>query len=515
MRKLLGLIVAAFVAAAGGEAHAKWHEAQSKHFIIYANQNPERLRQFAARLEKFDRTVRTARKMSDPPVGDGNRLTVFVMPQESAVQKLAGDKSGFVKGFYIPRVTGSVAFVADLPKTAVEWDLEAETIFFHEYAHHLMMQELDRPYPEWLIEGFAELVSTAKFERDGAVLLGASPRHRAWGLLEGVALPLEQLLTGSYSKISAAQRESIYGHGWLLTHLLTFEPKRQGQLGRYVAGMAKGVAPLDAARAAFGDLKLLEREMKVYVRRSSLAAVRLKGPDLEPDPIAVKPLSEGAAQVIMLRATSKRGVNEKTAEPVAAQVRKVQARFPGDELVEITLAEAELDAGHVERAEAAADRASKANPRSTEALVYKGRAIAARAENADGAERSRLFARAREVFIAANKIDPEDPEPLHEFYKTFVQQGVRPNANAIAALHYASNLAPQDLGVRMSSAFAYLNEGKLKEARTTLAPIAYSPHGGSFAEDARKMIAKIDAGDAAGAMAAAAASASSPASDPR
>ena len=55
----------------------------------------------------------------------------------------------------------------------------------------------------------------------------------------------------------------------------------------------------------------------------------------------------------------------------------------------------------------------------------------------------------------------------------------------------------------MSSAFAYLNEGKLKEARTTLVPIAYSPHGGSIAESARKMIVKIDAGDAAGAMAAA------------
>ena len=52
----------------------------------------------------------------------------------------------------------------------------------------------------------------------------------------------------------------------------------------------------------------------------------------------------------------------------------------------------------------------------------------------------------------------------------------------------------------MNSAIAYLNENKLREARATLAPVAYSPHGGEAAEVARIMIAKIDAGDAKAAL---------------
>jgi Flp pilus assembly protein TadD len=72
---------------------------------------------------------------------------------------------------------------------------------------------------------------------------------------------------------------------------------------------------------------------------------------------------------------------------------------------------------------------------------------------------------------------------------------LRPTANAIAALHYASDLAPQDLGVRMNSAIAYLNEGKPTDARATLVPVAYSPHGGTASEMARRMLADIDGGN--------------------
>jgi hypothetical protein len=53
----------------------------------------------------------------------------------------------------------------------------------------------------------------------------------------------------------------------------------------------------------------------------------------------------------------------------------------------------------------------------------------------------------------------------------------------------------------MSSAVAYLNEGKAQDARSAIAVVAYSPHAQNLAEIARKMIARIDAGDARGALA--------------
>lgn len=484
-----------------GSAGAAWHEAKSKHFIIYSQDNPEQLQQFATRLEKFDHAVRHITKMDDPPTGDGNRLTVFVLSNESAVERMSGKKN--VGGFYIPRASGSVAFVPRRAGGTDTNDWNQEIIFFHEYAHHLMLQNIDNPYPEWLVEGFAEFLSTAQFNKDGSVLLGAAAQHRAYGLVARGTQPISMLLGGNYSKLTEDQRvNTVYARGWLLTHYLVFDPKRDGQASRYVAALSNGVGPLEAATQAFGDLKQLDRDLNSYLRKitGSISAFRIGSASVQPGPIEIRKLSDGAAAVIPLRQRSKRGVDNTTAEPLAVEVRKVRAQFPPDQLVLTTLAEAEFDSGHPEAAEAAADEALKLNPRNTEAMVYKGRAIQLRAETAKGAERSAMFDQARKTYIAANKIDPEDPEPLLLFHRVFLAEGKMPTANAIEALHYASDLVPQDLGLRMTSGVQYLQQGDLKAARQTLALVAYNPHGQKLAELARAVISKIEANDAKGAL---------------
>jgi Flp pilus assembly protein TadD len=501
MRSLLAKSAAAALMLCSGTAHAAWYQASSKHFVVYANESPKALSEFADKLERFDQAARFLRRMDDPPVGDGNRLTVFVMPTIGAVQRLAGDKSGFIAGFYSGRASGSVAFVPRRAGGTSQYDLNADTIFFHEYSHHLMFQNIDRPLPEWVVEGFAEFMSTVRFDKDGDIGIGTPAYHRAYGLLEGRHLPLEKMLSNNYGKINEEQQESIYGRGWLLIHYLTFEKSRAGQLDRYVDQLAKGVPPLDSAKAVFGDLQQLDRDLDSYVNQSKMTYLKLRGGQFKAGDIAIQPLSEGGAKIIPLRAQSKRGVDDKTAEPLAAQIRAVEVRYPGEELVEVTLAEAELDSGHPDAAEVAADRAIKANPRDTEALVLKGRAVAEKARKAEGSTRHAGFEAARRIFISANKLDTEDPEPLMEFYKAFVAEGVPPTANAIAALHYASDLAPQDEGLRMNSAVQFLAEGKTAEAKRALTPIAYDPHGNDLAKTARTMIAKLESGDAKEALA--------------
>src|SRR6476661_1095980 len=90
---------------------AAWYVAQSKHFIIYADDTPKHLEEFASQLERFDQAVRYATRLDDPEIGNGNRLTVFVVPTEKDVRSLIGDKSGFFAGFYTGRVAGSLAYV--------------------------------------------------------------------------------------------------------------------------------------------------------------------------------------------------------------------------------------------------------------------------------------------------------------------------------------------------------------------------------------------------------------------
>lgn len=492
MRLLFRLGAAALAIVTPALARASWHEASSKHFVIYSDDKPERLQEFATRLEKFDQAVRFARSMQDHSPGQGNRLTVFVVSSITEVQKLSQMKDRDLAGFYTGRATGSIAFVPRRAGDGSKWSLDPENIFFHEYSHHLMMQNLSRPYPEWLVEGFAEFMSTAIFDRDGSVGLGAPALHRAYSLLEGVQIPIAALLAGNYGKLDSEGRASLYARGWLLAHYLTFEPQRRGQLEAYLDGIAKGDKPLTAAETAFGDLRQLERDVDGYLKRRKMSYVRVPAAQAQPGRIDIRPLSEGAAAIIPLRMKSKRGVDKDTAAPLAQQIRSVGRMYPDDPLVQVTLAEAEHDAGNLDAAWAAAERALKADPKSTEALIYKGRVMIAKGEKS-GAEAD--WKDARRWLLAANKLDTEDPEPLMLFYQTYAWQGERPTANAISALHYASRLAPQDGGLRMTSAVAYLNERKLDEARLEIAPIAYDPHGGEFAAAARRMLELVAKGD--------------------
>lgn len=497
MRKSLKYIFAAAVLAASTGAHAAWYAAKSKHFVIYADANPKRLQQFAAKLERFDQAGRVGIGMTDPPVGDGNRLTVFVVPSAADVRSIVGDKSGFFDGFYTGRVTGSLAYV---PKEAVDSSDEgSDAIFFHEYTHHLMAQDLTRPYPEWFVEGFAEFYSTPKFASDGSVSFGNAVQGRAWGLFAGPKMPVQSLFSGLADKRTNAQRDVFYGRGWLLTHYLLMDASRKGQLSKFVAALERGESQVDAGTEAFGDLAQLDKDLNRYLTKP-LWGFRVPASKIQVGPIEVTPLSAGGAAVILARARIKYGADDSTAEALAGSVRAVEKSFPGDELVEATLAEAELNAGHTQAALAAANKAVTANPRDTEALVLKGRAIEAEAKDAEGDARIALYEEARKTFIAANKLDTEDPEPLFDYYMSYMHEGRRPSDNAIAALHYASDLAPQDLGVRMNSAIAYLNEGNPKDARATLAVVAYSPHAAEAGDVAKRMMADIDAGDSKAAL---------------
>ena len=499
MRTSLRWICAAALVVAG-PAHAAWYKASTKHFVVYADERPKTLTDFAERLEMFDQAARLLLRMDDPKVGDGNRLTVYVLPTDADVRKLAGDKSGFLDGFYTGRVEGSLAYI---PKRE-NGELGAETVIYHEYTHHLMMQQLDQPYPEWYVEGFAEFLSSPMFGTDGSVGLGTPREESMWALVgTDRQMPLDQMLGGTYGPIDKLPndlRASIYERGWLLVHYLTMEPKRQGQLSRYISGIANGMSQLAAAQAAFGDLKQLQSELTSYVNRTTMKYFKISGDAIHAVPVEVQPLTAGASAIVLLRGQMKYDATSTHAEQYAAQARAIEARYPGDALVESTLAEAELDAGHADAAEAAADRALKADPNSTEPMILKGEAIELKAKDADADQRKPMFEQARDTFIAANKLDTEDPEPLFEYYKSYLREGVRATPNAIDALHYASDLAPQDVSVRMNSAIAYLMEGKPKDARTTLSVVAYSPHAGEAAEVAKRMMTDIDAGNVQAAL---------------
>ncbi len=490
--------IAALALATATPSTAAWNKASTPHFIIYSEQKPDELRAFAEKLERFDQAARNILGRTDPAVGDGNRLTVFVLENVEAVQKIHATGNDAVYGFYIGRYSGPIAFTPRYAGERERGGLSAESVFFHEYAHHLMFQDFNAPYPNWYVEGFAELIGTPRFAPDGAVTLGVAPAHRAYGLFSQEGLSARRLLEAQPKRMTDAERESIYGRGWLLTHYLVFEPRRARQLRKFLANLASGQS-MATASAVFGDLRQLDREMSDYVQRPRLSSVTVGAKSLQIGQIDVVSLSAGAAEVMPWRLISKRGVDPIKAKAVIGKIRPIGARYPADALVQVSLAEAELDVGDHKAALSAAEAALRAEPRNVEAMIYKGRAIAALAEKK---EPGRTFAMARDAFLAANKIDPEDPEPLFHFFQTYAGERRQPTANALSALHYSSSLAPSDSELRFNSALAWLAEQKLDEARIDLLPIGYNPHGSDGAEIAKAAIDRIDQKDGPGAIAA-------------
>ena len=482
-------LVFVVLTAAAVPASAAWQRASSPHFIIYADEQPDKLKAFAEKLERFDKAVRVTRSMKDPPVGDGNRLTVFVVPSTLDVQKLKRGADSGIAGFYRTRASGSIAVVPR--KLSSKSVMTPDTIFFHEYAHHLMFQDIETPYPPWLVEGFAEFMATAEVNPDGSVGLGGAAVHRAPSLYRPTnSLPFSSML-GAEPPRSGPERAALYARGWLLAHYLTFAPQRRGQLEAYLTGMAAGRPPLDAAKAAFGNLAALERETEVYLRADKFAFLTLPPTSLPIGAVVIEPVSPGMTALMPLFMRLKAGTDGANPAGLAAKFRAAAAAFPADPMVQAAHAEAELDAGNLVAAEAAADRAIAARPDHVDALILKGRAILARAS---AKQPGASFTDARGWLMRANKIDPEDPEPLILFYQSYSNQKIRPTANAIAALHYAASLAPQDSALRLGNARQYLVDGKPADARKALVPLAYNPHGGSLSDEARRLIGLIDGG---------------------
>lgn len=495
MRIWLWAAMALMSAASPGRA--AWHEAKTKHFIIYGDDAPSELRDYAIKLERFDQAARLARQMGDPPLTDANRLTIYLLREVGELDRVVGSGSG-VYGMYITRAAGSFAFVAK--KTARrDGDLDSDIIFFHEYAHHLLLQNAAAALPAWLVEGFAEFFSTARINEDGSVTFGAAANHRATGVLSlNNYLTLPEMVGGKYRRLTAWQWELIYGRGWLLTHYLTFEPSRRGQLDRYVAGIQKGQSALDSAKAAFGDLKQLDRELNRYATRPQISGIVVKPEQSQLGPVSIRPMRAAEAAMMPVRMRSDYGVSRRNSRQLAAQARKIAAAFPNDPFVQSTLAEAEHDARNYPAAIAATERAIAADPAYSRALIYKGRALIEIAkENPANAD----WAAIRSWFTRANRIDPEDPEPLMLFYQGFVAAGAQPTANATKGLLYALALAPQDEELRMMAVRQLLADGRLVEAKREFAPLAFDPHARDFRETAEKILEAIESGNASAALA--------------
>ena len=492
MLRYLGKLLAVILVALPLPAQAAWHVAKSRHFIIYADEREEVLRDFATRLEIFDQGVRTVRSMSDPQLTDSGKIRIYVFSDFANIDSFLGIANA--RGIYLPRVTGTIAIVPKIDRSKGEiFQLDSQTIFFHEYAHHLQLQSTSAAIPKWLVEGTAEFFSTAKIEKDGSVRFGTPANHRAYDIFTGHDLPLRDMLADLNGKMTSQQVDELYGRGWLLTHYLTFEPSRRGQIDRFLQLIQQGQPQLAAAQAAFGDLDQLEKDLKEYRRRKRLTTLVIDPPATGAGTISVQPMSAGEAAIMSVRARSDRGVNSKSAIGVASDARSVAARYPNVPAVMAALAEAEIDAGNYAAAKAAAERAVALDPTNIDSIIIIARAMVG---SANKAKTTPDWKQVRSLLIRANRLDPDDPEPLMHYYLTFGWAGEAPSPSAVKGLLYAAALVPQAKDLRFIATQQLINDKQWDAAARMFSSIAYNPHQDSeSATNAKAVMAAINAHD--------------------
>jgi tetratricopeptide (TPR) repeat protein len=483
---LAALAPLAFASAAQAET---WYRADTHHFVIYSDGGEKNLEQFAHTAEKFDALLRIV--FNRQPEQEPNRLTIYLLDRAASVDRLTGPKRTYAAGFYRPGAEGSFA-VANRERAASVFDLDGQTVLFHEYAHHFMYRNFAVPVPAWFSEGFAEYASTADFRSDGTWEFGKVATHRAYSLQQGPNIPIRTLLTeqasGSNEKVSA-----FYGWSWALTHMFYRSGDNGREISRYLAALADGADPLTAAEAEFGDLDQLQEKLKRYVR-GRMMFFRSSEPLKYLSDVKVTRLSDFDSALAELTLQRKayfkpERTREKLMELTQGAGANAEAWYQ--------LAALEWTAAHSEEAtsrydfstaEATVDRALALEPGHVLANVLKGDILLEPFDHADDPDVS-LWGKSRKYYAAANRADPLHPLPLYRFANSYLREG-KPNPQVGGALQEAFLGAPEVNELRNALANHHANEGEFDRAIELLKVIAGNPHYGS---DAREHIAQLEA----------------------
>lgn len=467
---LLKAFAAFSILLAAAPARAEWREAKSENFIVIGDMPESELRKWSERLEQYHGMLAYLLDAKRPvPV------TVYVLESVGKVQELAGSRR--IVGFYGANAQSANAVTPGRFNydRGIE-DFNPRTVLMHEYAHHMLLTNVEMFMPAWAQEGLAEMFSTARFEDDGSVIIGDENDSRAQDMIGMSRWSVRRMLDSDFNPPKDRYENSEkYSRGWALVHYLWLSGERPTQYGDFIAELNRTIDPIASGEKVFGDLGRLDRELDRYIRSGDFRLVRF-GPDLigRPGTITVRTLSEGEVAMLDYRLTSTLGVTEEEARQLIQRARPVAARYPENVPVQTWLAEMEYDANNDDASLAAAERALALDPNSMFGMVYKGRVLMRRAVAAG----DRAIAReARDWFLKANRADPDHALPFQLYYDSFAAMGETPPQDAVEGLLHATALVPQDASLRVRSAIELLREGNVVQARAILAPAAFRAEG--------------------------------------
>lgn len=466
---------------------AEWHKVRSPNFIIYSEAKPEQTILFARKLERFDSFLRSRFKLPNTPAPFP--LTIFLTGSSMPAAKFYPGGRASILGFYDVGPDGPVAISDRVLGGGGKLDIDSETILMHEYVHHFMFQYAPAAYPAWFVEGFAEFYSTTDFDSEGRAQFGKPALHRAYELLMINELPAKTLLTAQSRSLTPEQTSSFYARSWLITHFLTFEPSRQGQLAKYMAELGRGTPLAQAATMAFGDLEKFDKDLNAYRNRRRMSFATENNPTIISGEIGVVGLEPGEAATIAERIRIMRGLHKDERPGIIASLSKARRKLPQSAVIPALMAQVQYEAESDAEAIAAADAALALDPSEPRAILYKALAEMRQLVRAEvtSPERWKVV---RAMIVKANRANPDNPYPLFHYFRSFQQQGIEPTPLSVTGLARAQQLVPQDEEIRYHYAYVLIGEKRYRDALNLIKPVAFDPHAES--DEGPKLVARLE-----------------------
>lgn len=467
------------------DAHGKWIEVGTDHFIIYTQQNEKTITEVANRLERFHSLLNYIFKRQDIPPSAANRLSIYVLSTKNKLRVLhGGNNKKHIGGFYIGRSGSPAAFITTIKPNSKKQS-QSEQILLHEYVHHYLIGSSSIAFPMWVNEGAAEFFSNVKFEENGSIGVGMPAYNRRWDLggYSVKKVPSSTLLdTHKYIKDKTYGYDNFYGRSWLLFHKLIFSKEREGQLAKYLKLISEGYSEVNAATMTFGDLEILDKELNVYQRKKVMSYAPIPRKLLsEGSKFHIRTLSRAEQKSIHLAMQLKRGVNKDDLIKIIPKLNSLLLQFPNDlALLDLAL-EAEYDGivaklhfSDTNRAVALSNKILSLDPGNTMAMRYKALSMA---ENLLGSESSSFNWQQVKILLEnAIKLNPQNPLLLESYFDIFLMQDVPPTELATKRLQLASNISRFDIDLRAKLAYHYFEKGAYLEAIDSLRPLLGASH---------------------------------------
>jgi len=317
------LLVSAPMSATASAVRSDWRQLTVGHFHLYSTMSDSKTREVARQLQAFENTVgeflRSEERLPDVP-------TIIYILDGADFLRYGTGRKGPVGVFYerpfgnVIVINGDISF--EIVKVAI----------FHEYTHFIQRSTSTKKMPPWFVEGYAEVFSSFKLNRDRVIIgdLRAGGRGNSFDWI-----PMERLLAVKQSDPEyRAERlaPQFYCESWALVHMVLFDDKSLGRpTANYLDNMDLGVAEPDAFAQAFPFNKRdLDQAVYQLLRGRAIHMVTvtyLKGVAIDDAPIS--PMTAARADAEMARMALMIGWGKELIAPLAASALKENPTDPG------------------------------------------------------------------------------------------------------------------------------------------------------------------------------------------